>query len=304
MKEFDASDLKSLYRPPKDSHKGQNGKVLVIGGSELFHASIFWCADVASRVVDLVHFCSPANENNEVVRKRLKEGFWNGIVVDWSDVENYIEEDDVVVIGPGMPRDDGLGKGERPTGEIVNELLKKYPDKKWVVDGGALQECSVGLLSERMVLTPHIGEFKRILDKFENSKLKTKNQSLNLKSFESLLESKDFEGVAAFVRDFSKVFGGVVLLKGVEGKDVVCRGEDRFVIRGGNEGLTKGGTGDILAGLTGAFYAKSDGLFSAAAASFVLKRAADSLYARVGVNYNSSDLVNEIPRVMSILMNE
>lgn len=64
---------KKLYQPPADSHKGQNGKLLVIGGSKLFHSSVFWSADVASRIVDLVHFSSPANENNILVRKKLKE---------------------------------------------------------------------------------------------------------------------------------------------------------------------------------------------------------------------------------------
>src|SRR3990167_315579 len=115
-----------IYRPARDSHKGQNGRLLVIGGSELFHASIFWAADVASRIVDLVHFSSPAMENNELVRKKAKEGFWNGIVVPWEKVEEYIREDDCVVIGPGMPREEGRGEGERPTKEIVDGLLQKF----------------------------------------------------------------------------------------------------------------------------------------------------------------------------------
>ena len=100
----------NLYQPPNNSHKGQNGKLLVIGGSELFHSSIFWSADTASRIVDLVHLTSPSNENNQIFRKRLKEKFWNGIVVDWKDVEEYIEEDDCVLIGPGMTRGDGKTK--------------------------------------------------------------------------------------------------------------------------------------------------------------------------------------------------
>ena len=75
--------------------------------------------------MDLVHLTSPANENNQIFRKRLKEKFWNGIVTDWKDVEEYIEEDDAVLIGPGMTRGDGKTK------KIVNYLLKKYPDKKF-----------------------------------------------------------------------------------------------------------------------------------------------------------------------------
>ena len=78
MKDFNSGLLKQLYRPAKASHKGQNGKLLVIGGSELFHAAAFWTADVASRIVDLVHFSSPVMENNELMRIKAKEKFWNG----------------------------------------------------------------------------------------------------------------------------------------------------------------------------------------------------------------------------------
>ncbi len=35
MQDFDISELKELYMPPADSHKGQNGKLLLVGGSDL-----------------------------------------------------------------------------------------------------------------------------------------------------------------------------------------------------------------------------------------------------------------------------
>jgi NAD(P)H-hydrate epimerase len=46
------------------------------------------------------------------------------------------------------------------TKEIVNTLLTKYPTKKWVVDGGALQEVDPKLLTESMIVTPNIKELK------------------------------------------------------------------------------------------------------------------------------------------------
>src|SRR4030042_3688069 len=123
---FSVEDFSKVYRPSTYSHKGQNGRLLVIGGSVLFHASIFWSADVASRFVDLVHFTSPAMENNDLVRKKIKQGFWQGIVNPWKKVNDYIEEDNCVLIGPGMPRDEGLVRGGESTASIVNELLKKH----------------------------------------------------------------------------------------------------------------------------------------------------------------------------------
>ena len=288
MEQFGQEILKNLYRVPKDSHKGQNGRLLVIGGSKLFHASAFWAADVASRVVDLVHFTSPANENNELVRKKLKEGFWQGIVTPWEKVGEYINEDDCVLIGPGMPRESGEQSGDVDTGDITNGLLKQHGGKKWVIDGGALQEMDVGLVPRNAILTPHRREFEGL---FKKSKAPADFLSA---------------GIEDRVKWFSKTYHCVVLLKGRE--DVVCAGGDCDEkickpgeckkIVGGNPGMTKGGTGDVLAGLTAALYCKNDAFLSAAAASFINKKAGDSLYKTVGPNFNASDLVKEVPRVM------
>src|SRR3989344_3630518 len=100
--EFDSSLLKNLYRPAKDSHKGQNGKLLIIGGSQLFHAASLWALTVASRIVDMV-FYSSVEINNRIVES-LKAEFRNGIVVPRSKVENYIHEADCILIGPGLER--------------------------------------------------------------------------------------------------------------------------------------------------------------------------------------------------------
>ena len=54
MKTFNPKILKELYKPPAGSHKGQNGKLMIIGGSKLFHAASLWSLKVASRIVDMV----------------------------------------------------------------------------------------------------------------------------------------------------------------------------------------------------------------------------------------------------------
>lgn len=150
--------VKQIVMPKLGSRKGENGRVLVIGGSRLFHAASFWSACMASKIVDMVHFSSPAMENNELMRVRAKAKFWEGIVVPWEEVEHYIKEDDCILIGPGMER------GEE-TRKIVNELLAKYPDKKWIVDGGALQEVDPRLLNNNMIVTPNKRESEILGDK-------------------------------------------------------------------------------------------------------------------------------------------
>src|SRR3990170_6785064 len=91
--------LKKLYVPPKSSHKGQNGRLLIIGGSHLFHAASLWSLEVASRIVDLVHYSS-VPENNQIVQ-HLKEEFRDGIIIPREHIDDYIQEDDCILIGPG-----------------------------------------------------------------------------------------------------------------------------------------------------------------------------------------------------------
>src|SRR3989338_2570751 len=110
MLEVTKFDIQGLFLPSSASHKGQNGKLLLIGGSHLFHAASLWALTVASRIVDMV-FYSSVPENNEIVRRAKKE-FRNGIVVPRSKVENYIKEADCVLIGPGLPRPEGQEEGD------------------------------------------------------------------------------------------------------------------------------------------------------------------------------------------------
>lgn len=257
MNQVTAVDLKSLYVPPTDSHKGQNGRLLIIGGSHLFHAASLWALTVASRIVDLVHYSS-VPENNESIQK-AKEEFRNGIVVSREDVESYIEEDDCILIGPGMTRDSG-------TETLTNTLLKKYPHKQWVIDAGALQMMDVTLIPKNAILTPHHGEYTIA---FGNEK----------------------------IEDVAKKYNCIVLLKGE--RDIACppTGGCR-AIEGGNAGMTKGGTGDVLAGLIAALACKNDPFLATIAGSFINKKAGDALFARVGPYFNATDLADQIPHSM------
>ena len=279
MENFKPLFLKQLYRPPKDSHKGENGKLLVIGGSELFHAASMWALEVASRIVDMVFYSSVAV--NEAIVRKQKERFHDGIVVPQGKVEEYIEEADCVLIGPGMLRhspgkadkdlDDLkafafkklMQKGE--TGLVVNYLLKKYPEKKWVIDGGALQVMDKNLLTKAMIITPHHKEYEMLFGK----------EPIEL---------------------MAKKYNCTIVLKGRE--DVICDSEKCVVNRTGNEGMTKGGTGDVLAGLIAALYCKNEAFLAASCGAYINGLAGDRLYTMVGPYFNSSDLVREIPVVM------
>lgn len=147
--------LDQIKLPAPDSHKGQNGKLLIIGGSELFHAASKWSLDIASKFVDMV-FYSSVPSNNELV-KEAKANFWNGIVVPLTSLDDYVEEADCILIGPGMER-------AAKTAILVNNLLSKYSDKKWVIDAGALQMMEASLLNSHHIITPHQKEYQRLVN--------------------------------------------------------------------------------------------------------------------------------------------
>lgn len=267
MERFDENLLNQLYVPASHSRKGDNGKVLIIGGSDLFHSPAFWAFEVVSKIVDMAYFSS-TEINNEVL-KSLKAEFINGIIVPRGRVEDYIKEADSILIGPGLPRDEGLEVGEVSTKELTERLLTKFAHKKWVVDGGSLQVIKPEILPKTSIVTPNKKEFEMLFG----------------------AEPKE-ENISGFAKEFCIT----ILVKGE--KDYVCSPGKSMEITGGNAGMTKGGTGDILAGLTSAFYAKNDSFMSAACASFINKKAGESLEKSVGIYFNSSDLVGEIPKIM------
>src|SRR3989344_6372489 len=127
MDEFNSALLKKLYIPPHDSHKGQNGKVMVIAGSKLFHAAALWSLEAAAHIVDMVYFSS-VSENNEIV-KQAKEQFGNGIVIPREKLDQYIREADSVLIGPGLPRAEGKEQGDDDTRELTKRLLRSLDRK-------------------------------------------------------------------------------------------------------------------------------------------------------------------------------
>lgn len=278
------SDLSGLVFAKPGSHKGQNGRLLVIGGSHLFHAASIWALEVASRIVDLVHYSS-VPENNAIVHD-IKKEFRDGIVIPRSDIDSYIEEDDCVLIGPGMTRDD-------ETKTLTDKLLQTYPKKQWVIDAGALQMMDLALLPPNAILTPHHGEFADLV---------ARATAL----YPIFVQAETDEDK---VRLFAKIFHCIVLLKGhidiaCSGgicDEKICRPGELRMIEGGNEGMTKGGTGDVLAGLIAALACTNDPMLSALAGSFINKKAGESLYKTVGPFFNASDLAGEIPRTLKEL---
>jgi NAD(P)H-hydrate epimerase len=163
MENFDPQTLKHLYKPKKDSHKGENGKLTIVGGSHLFHGASLWALKVASRIVDMV-FYSSVEENNWLTEK-LKGRLYDFIAVPRETIGEYIEESDAILIGPGLPREEGREEDDKSTRVITHELLRKFPTKKWIIDAGSLTEMEASWLkglNGNAIITPHTKEFEKL----------------------------------------------------------------------------------------------------------------------------------------------
>lgn len=276
MEEFDPQGLKKLFKPAGNSSKEDNGKITIIGGSSLFHGAPILALKTASRIVDMVFFSSPESGVGKVA-EQLKAKLFSFIWVPFEEVGDYIKKSDSILIGPGLMRyrkesqnavccqkriccEEGV-----KTKKITEDLLKKFPEKQWVIDGGSLQVMETKFIPKNAILTPNRREFRML---FGNEKI---------------------EAVA-------KKYRCIIVLKLPQ--TIVCSPEKCVLVDGGNAGLTKGGTGDVLAGLTVALAAKNPAFLAAGAASFILKKAADELYQKVGFSYNADDLADTIPNIL------
>lgn len=222
--------FKNFNLPKENYHKGQNGKVLIIGGSSLFHAASLWAAEVASHFVDIVHYCS--NKENQKIFLNLKTKFRNGIIVSKKDLSDYIKEDDAILVGPGMIRKDKLNiknqiskihlKNQKDLIDIKDEglytyflpkfLIENFSQKKFVFDAGALQMMEkewLLKLKTPAILTPHQKEFERL--------------------FGEKIFDLDFEKKVKIVKKYAKKYKIIILLKAI--KDIVSDGEKTYVVK-------------------------------------------------------------------------
>jgi NAD(P)H-hydrate epimerase len=263
-------DLLRLSRPA-DSHKGDFGEVLVVGGGPYTGAPALSAQAALRAGADLVRVACP-----ETVARELQGYSENLIVRPFEDerfgphaVETVLElasEHDSVVLGPGLGDDD-------ETLLAVRDLLEQYRGVA-VVDADALQVVPGVDTNATLICTPHQGE-------------------LGAMGGETAV---DWEERADLVESFATELGHTLLVKGQY--DIVSNGEGTRVSRTGNPGMTVGGTGDVLAGVTAALSAGQEPLDAAAIGAYVTGAAGDRVVDTQGYGLVATDLLDVIPRVM------
>jgi len=272
-------DLAKACLPRKtSSRKGENGVVLVVGGSWLYHGAPFLVSMAALRTgVDLVYTAVP--EKIATAVRALSPSLIVLPLPDFKLTSKSVDRlnkvlDDVTAaaIGPGLAK--GCEKG---LVKLVDRLVEL--GIPLALDATALiPETLLHVSGCRCVLTPHAGEFKRLYGLEPGSSLEERVKN---------------------VADVSGRHRVVTLLKGVV--DVISNGSETVVNRKPPTAaaMTVGGTGDVLTGVVAGFLAKGVAPMSAAVAAAVANGLAGVAAAgKKGLHITAEDLLEHLPHVL------
>ena len=259
------------------SRKGDNGIVLVVGGSYIYHGAPILSSIAALRCgTDLVYTSVPkinvsptrAISPNLIVIPLVDQKLTRGAV--HKLVGALPRNLDSATIGMGLAIQE-----KNALLILVKSLLDR--DVRLSLDASALIPEALPLLANKnVVVTPHAGEFKRL---FGESPSNSKNERIKL------------------VEKNAKKFGITVLLKG--STDVISNGTTTYLYEKKIPAMTVGGTGDVLSGLVAGMLSKNrNALESAAAATFINGLAGKAVQKKLGLHMTSMDLLDEIPTVM------
>jgi len=267
---------KMLPKRDPNSRKGQNGRILVIGGSKEYFGSpaLVGLASLRSGA-DLCYLLVPRFIAPVVA------GYLPDLIV-WSYEGYYLNNKardllhelekraDVLVVGNGLTK--------RPQVLSLARKIIALWQKALVIDADALMP-GLQPASKTVVFTPHAVEFERLGGGKPSHNLNERERQ---------------------VARLAGSLGATVLLKGVV--DIISDGSTTLTNKTGNAGMTAGGTGDTLAGVCATLLAQgAKPLEAAAAAAFVNGAAGDRAFSRLGYYMLASDLINELPFVLKEL---
>jgi len=267
------------HERPAEAHKGNFGRLLIIGGNEEFSGAPALAALAALRTgVDLAYVAAPketayviASMSPSLITIKLEGSHLNPRNV--QDIKQRLKKADAVILG--------LGLGTHPeTKETVKILLETINMLRvpLVLDADGLKAYAEfkKTMEAPTVLTPHGGEY----------------HTLTRKPLPEKLEEK-----ALAVQETAAELNAVVLLKGHI--DIISDGQRLKLNHTGNPGMTVGGTGDVLSGIVGALLAQRVAPFEAAVAgAFINGAAGDFAYEKLGYHLMPTDLLDWIPKVI------
>ena len=278
--------IPTLKQRPISAHKGQFGRMFVIGGSKNYSgaptysslAGIHFGIDLVITYVpevvgDVIRSYSP----NLIVR--TSKGNWLNLE-SIDEINMLIKWANAIVIGPGL----GL---EKETEDLLVQLIESLnkENKSYVLDADALKLVKnhlEHLKGQKVILTPHEGELKIMTD-------------IELPPFQNI------EARGKIIMDLAKKLEVTLLVKGPY--DYVSNGELLKINRTGCPEMTIGGTGDVLAGLCACFMATDNTPFqSACSAAFLNGYLGEYCKKTIGQRFTAMDLIHNLNDGISRLL--
>lgn len=236
-------------------HKGERGRIVIVGGDQ----GMTGAARIAARAAfaagaGLVHVIAPPGSIAALAQaepdvQTRPQAFDSPVM---PATRTLLEKADALVLGPGL--------GRHPSRRALLRAMLEAT-KPTVLDADALvafagahAELREALAGRPAVLTPHLGEFRALFPEWAAE------------------ASVDPWGAAARA---ATAVGAAVLLKGVP-TVIAMPGAPPRTVAAGNPGLATGGSGDTLSGVIGTFLAQGvETGIAAALGAQVLGRAAD-----------------------------
>ncbi|OPX54786.1 NAD(P)H-hydrate epimerase [Oceanospirillum multiglobuliferum] len=249
-----------LLKPrSRTSHKGDHGRVLVVGGDYGYAGAILLAAQCAARSGAGLVKVMTRPEHVAALVARQPELMVEGIT-SVHQLDQWLSWCDVVVLGPGLGQ---KGWGQQIWHKVMQANCPKVLDADALNLMASKKAMLARLQAEGLnnwVLTPHPGEAARMLQS-------------------SVAEVESDRPLA--VANIQRHYGGVVLLKGA---GTLIRCTDRLSVNNsGNPGMASGGMGDVLSGLIAALLAQGLAAYEATClAAQVHGLAADQLAKQFG----------------------
>ncbi len=262
--------------PRPDSHKGQNGRLLVVGGGPFTGAPTFVGLAAYRIGVDVVHIATPTiayeaiatHSPNLIVHPLAGSRFLKADVAKVLEIASGM---DAIVLGPGLGASDSTKEAIRQLIQSVN--LPMVLDADALTAAGEDLSCLAG---KGGIVTPHHREFEIL------------SGARHPRELAALLEA---------AKAFGHRTGFTVLLKGPT--DVITNGVSYRFNKVHNVAMTVGGTGDSLAGICGGLLAKGVQPFLAARmAAFANGYAGNLAFEEMSYGMMTTDLIEKIPRVL------
>jgi NAD(P)H-hydrate epimerase len=262
--------------PKEDSHKGDNGRVLVVGGGPFTGAPALVGLAAYRIGADLVHIATPKKVHdvvasfspNFIVHPLTSDKL---VPEDIPEIKRVAKKADAVVVGPGLGIDD-------ETLEAVRMLIQNI-DLPFAIDADGITAVGqdVTCLKKKIgVMTPHSSEFKKLA----RAKM-----------------LKNLDGQIKQVLTLAKTTKFTILKKGAT--DIIADGRRAKLNESGNQAMTVGGTGDVLAGIVGGLLSKGVEPFNAARiAAFASGHAGDLAFRTKSYGLMPMDVIDEIPNVL------